>query len=57
VPMAVYIINLNVELIPICHLLALLGARHILHVSGIRVSLSGFTFLPETTEFRYPLRT
>jgi len=28
---------LNVELNPICHLLALLGARHILHVSRIRV--------------------
>jgi len=27
----------NVELNPIFHLLALLGARHILHVSGIRV--------------------
>jgi len=32
------IINpLNVELNPICHLLALLGAHHILHVSRIRV--------------------
>ena len=30
---------LNVELIPICHLLALLGAHHILHVSRIRVNL------------------
>jgi len=28
---------LNAELIPICYLLALLGARHILHVSRIRV--------------------
>jgi len=28
---------LNPELNPICHLLALLGAHHILHVSGIRV--------------------
>jgi hypothetical protein len=27
---------LNSDLNPICHLLALLGARHILHVSGIR---------------------
>ena len=25
------------ELIPICHLLALLGAHHILHLSRIRV--------------------
>ena len=29
---------LNAELSPICHLLALLGARHILHVSRIRVN-------------------
>jgi hypothetical protein len=28
---------LNVQLNPICHLLALLGAHHILHVSKIRV--------------------
>jgi hypothetical protein len=27
----------NAELNPICHLLALLGVHHILHVSGIRV--------------------
>jgi hypothetical protein len=30
---------LNAELHPICHLLALLGAHHILHVSRIRVNL------------------
>ena len=29
---------LNAELNPICHLLALLGARHILHISWIRVN-------------------
>jgi len=35
-----YNINpLNAELIPICHLLALLGAYHILHISRIRVKL------------------
>ena len=28
---------LSAELNPICHLLALLGTRHILHVSGLRV--------------------
>jgi hypothetical protein len=28
---------LNAELNPICHLLALLGAHHIFHVSWIRV--------------------
>jgi hypothetical protein len=30
----------NVKLNPICHLLALLGAHHILHVSRIRVKLA-----------------
>jgi hypothetical protein len=30
---------LNAELIPICHLLVLLGAHHILHVSRIRVKV------------------
>jgi len=29
---------LNAELHPICHLLALLGAHHIFHVSGLRVN-------------------
>jgi len=33
----VYINTLNAELNPICHLLELLGAHHILHVSRIRV--------------------
>jgi hypothetical protein len=28
---------LNAELNPICHLLALLGANHILHVSRVRI--------------------
>ena len=32
---------LNAELNPICHLLALLGAHHILHVSRIRVKYEG----------------
>ena len=35
---------LNTELNPICHLLALLGAHHILHVSRIRVKYS-YTFI------------
>ena len=30
--------NLNAQLNPICHLLALFGAHHILHVSRIRVN-------------------
>ena len=33
---------LNAELNPICHLLALLGAHHILHVSRIRVKNAHF---------------
>jgi hypothetical protein len=37
----IYIINpVNGELNPICHLLALLGAHHILHVSRVRVKKS-----------------
>ena len=32
--------TLNTELNPICHLLALLGAPHILHVIRIRVKMS-----------------
>jgi len=31
---------LNAELIPICPLLALLGAHHIFHVSGLRVNVA-----------------
>jgi len=34
---------LNAELNPICHLLALLGARHIFHVSGLRVNKESFS--------------
>jgi hypothetical protein len=30
--------SLNAKLNPICHLLALLGAHHILHVRGVRVN-------------------
>ena len=30
--------QLNAELNPICHLLALLAAHHISHVSGLRVN-------------------
>ena len=33
---------LNAELNPICHLLALLGAHHIFHVSGLRVNFTVF---------------
>ena len=34
-----YLNPLNAELNPICRLLALLGAHHILHVSRIRVNI------------------
>jgi len=37
---------LNAELNPICHLLALLGAHHILHVGRIRVKV-------KVKQFRY----
>jgi len=30
--------HLNAELNPICHLLSLLGADHIFHISGLRVN-------------------
>jgi len=46
-----YINPLNAELNPICHLLALLGAHIIFHVSRIRVN---HTFL--TNMFRSLLR-
>jgi len=36
---------LNAELNPICHLLALLGAHHILHVSRIRVNITYSTIV------------
>jgi len=31
---------LNAELNPICHLLALLGAHHIFHISRLRVNVA-----------------
>jgi len=33
-----FINPLNAQLNPICHLMALLGAHHIFHVSGLRVN-------------------
>jgi len=42
--------RLNTELNPICHLLALLGVHHILHVGRIRVKLAiSSQFLPTPT--------
>ena len=40
-----YLNPLNPELNPICYLLALLGAHHVLHVSRIRVKLLTFRLL------------
>ena len=38
-----YSVNpLNAELNPICHLLALVGAHHIVHVSWVRVNTNRF---------------
>jgi transposase len=37
---------LNVDLNPICHLMALLGAHHILHFSRIRVKFHFNIILP-----------
>jgi len=42
---------LNAELNPICHLLALLGAHHILHVSRIRVKVNMNAVLSQITKF------
>jgi len=41
----ILLINLlNAELNPICHLLALLGAHHILHVGWLRVKQISYFF-------------
>jgi len=46
---SVCVINpLNAELNPICHLLALLGAHHILHVSRISVKCNFHVNIPGT---------
>jgi hypothetical protein len=42
---------LNAELSPICHLLALLGAHHILHVSRIRVKLHNPLYQGPSTDY------
>jgi len=43
---------LNTELNPICHLLALLGPHHILHVSRIRVKNSSIKFVFENVGYK-----
>jgi len=54
---------LNAELNPICHLLALLGSHHILHISRIRVMCTGVLSRGQicrgvrfTTQLRLPQR-
>ena len=47
-----YINPLNAELNPICHLLALLGVHHFLHVSRIRVNISLRNTRPNTVTFK-----
>jgi hypothetical protein len=39
---------LNAELNPICHLLALLGAHHILHISRIRAKYADVQYYFKT---------
>jgi len=54
---SVHINLLNAELNPICHLLALLGAHHILHVSRIRVKKTSLEALnlAELLELKFPI--
>ena len=49
--------GLNAELNPICHLLVLLGAHHILHFSRIRVKYASDSIRPLTTSTRIGLFT
>jgi len=42
---------LNTELNPICHLLALIGAHHILHVSRIRVKVNLLSINVDKTHY------
>ena len=45
---------LNAELKPTCHLLAILGAHHIFHVSGLRVNDHCVTYFAfHFSSFRY----
>jgi len=46
---------LNAELNPICHLLALLGAHHILHVSRLRVKVVSPTHWPSLPQEIFPV--
>jgi hypothetical protein len=46
---------LNAELNPICHLLALLGAHHIFHISRIRVNICHSFFNTNNTTNNYDI--
>jgi len=46
---------LNAELNSVCHLLALLGAHHIFHVSGLRVKVC-YSFRPNRVIARLSVR-
>jgi len=48
--------SLNTELNPICHLLALLRAHHILHVSRIRVKVKEVKVKVTLVQTREPQR-
>jgi hypothetical protein len=57
--LSAYVNPLNAQLNPICHLLAVLGAHHILHVSRLRVKQTpgnetpiDFTALIHTTRLQ-----
>jgi len=47
VPATLHLNPVNAKLNPICHLLALLGAHHILHVSRIRVKSYRTRYAPK----------
>ena len=46
---------LNAELNPNCHLLALLGAHYIFHVSGLSVKLFSQNFRKKKSSITFPL--
>jgi len=45
--------NLNAELNPICHLLALLGAHHVLHVTRVRVKSMSASYNLQYSPYAY----
>ena len=47
---------LKAELNPICHLLTLLGAHHIFHVSGLRVKVDWYFHIDVSGKTSWPLK-